>query len=143
MRKKLLDIKASLAAELLFTFLPFLVIFLVLAYTQEIPRMLYLPEWSFAAAILSGQAIVKFILGLLEFGDRVNLGIVALVVTATIVVILAPSLVVLSLILVTGSSPTWLAIMQIVLFVLAVVLFLFLGRVSHEILLRKGPPEKN
>lgn len=125
---------ASLWAELLFTFLPFLITFIVLFYQGEILGLLFIPEWSLASAILSGQSIVKFIQSLLKYGKELNLGIVAFIISTLIVILLAPSLIVLSLILISSEPVWWLAIAQIIFFSLSLISFLILGHAGEYLL---------
>lgn len=131
--KRSIDTSLALWAELLFIILPFLVTFIVLIYKGETSRFIYISEWSLAAAILSGQTAVKFISGLLLFERKFNLSIVTFIVSGLIVIILAPSLVMLSLILVSEQFLLWMGIAQIILFFLAVSSFLFLGKVIQAL----------
>jgi hypothetical protein len=62
------DSDAALWAELLFVFLPFLITILALSYNKNIVSIFYIPEWALAAAILTGQTVVKFISGLMKYG---------------------------------------------------------------------------
>lgn len=96
-------------------------------------NILYEPEWSMAASILTGQTIVRFISGLLNSKVDYKIGVVSLIVTILIAFILAPSLLVLTLIMISTSIETYLVVTQIVLFILAVLLFLFLGETEFYI----------
>jgi len=94
------------------------------------------PEWSFGAAILFGQALVKFSTGVAH-GGRAAHGPVALAVTLILVLGLAPSLLVLTLILVdTEADPkrdpdTWLGVMQVVLFIASAVTYCIFGMIGE------------
>jgi len=137
-KSDLMDTRASLWAELLFTFLPFLIIALVSIYKNGTEKLLYIPEWSLAASILIGQAIVKFITGLLPFGRNLNLGVVSLVISSLIVLLLAPSLIVLALIMTLEDLPISIALIQVFLFIVAVIIFLFLGRINRRIYIQSN-----
>ena len=50
----------SALSELLFVFLPFIVIAITLAHQGELGSILSIPEWSIVTAVITGQAIVKF-----------------------------------------------------------------------------------
>lgn len=133
--KKILDINASLGAELVFTFIPFLVTIIVLIYKGGSSEWLYIPAWSLAASVLSGKTIVKFFSGVLPYGKRLYFGTAAFMISL-LFVILFTSLAIHILILISPPPPPlWLGRMQIAFFVISVVSFLFLGRVSQEMLL--------
>jgi len=127
------DSDATLWAELLFVFLPFLITALALSYKENIISIFYVPEWALAAAILTGQTVVKFISGLMRYGENINLGAVALAASGLIVLLLAPSLAILSFILVSSTPVLWLGILQIVLFCISVFVYLLLGKISEKI----------
>ena len=124
-----------LASELLFTLLPFSVLFIVYAY-QDRASTSYLmaPEWAFASAILFGQTTVKFVQGIIEATVTLNPNAerVGLFVACLIVLGLVPSMVILALILVSPNPQAWLGYTQVVLFILAVATFLLLGAIAHD-----------
>jgi hypothetical protein len=121
--------------ELLFTVLPFGVLFLVYLFQgKSADTFLYAPEWAFGASILFGQTIVKFVQGIIE-STRTSRTIaerVGLLVTVFIVLGLVPSLVVLALLLTTNSPPLWLGILQLILFALAAICFLLFGSLAYS-----------
>src|SRR5947207_3088932 len=91
-------------AEILFVVLPLLVIAIVFVSRAHAGSIWLSVEWSFAASVLLGQAVVKLIRALVErggfHGERVGL------IAAVILVLgLVPSLVVLSLILLREPDP--------------------------------------
>jgi hypothetical protein len=88
----------GLVAEVVFAMLPMLVVSVVLFQLGEPKRILSSPEWSFAASILFGQSVVRFMTGFAH-GGRARPGPVALAVTLIIVLGLTPSLMILSAIL--------------------------------------------
>ena len=110
--------------EIMFVGLPLLVLTIVLIYKGQTAEILASPEWSFAAAVLFGQGVVKLVGTLSEkggmHGERV-----ALLCTIILVLGLVPSLVVLSLILLSDHPVPWLIDLQIVLIIFALVSFLF------------------
>jgi hypothetical protein len=127
----------SLLAEVVFAMLPLLVVFVVLSVFHKYQRVLASPEWSFAAAILFGQAIVRFMTGFAHAG-RAKPGPVALAVALVIVLGLTPSLMILSAILKAdfgGPSPEepemWIQIVQVVLFVLSAGTYLTFGALGE------------
>lgn len=131
----------ELFSELLFTFLPFLISFVIQAYKKEFSQIIIKPEWSLAAAILAGQTIVKFILGVMHSirDNRVlNKGFMALIITMLMVFLLAPSLVILTLIEVSMTNnnrpAAWLSVAQVALFIISSFSFIFLGRLRETLL---------
>ena|SRR5438270_4029717 len=129
------SILCGLAAEVLFTVLPLLLVFGVLFHVHRTGRLFSYPEWSFGAAILFGQALVKFVSGLIR-GGTVAIGPVVLALVLIIVLGLAPSLLVLTLTLLslepnnTPGLAIWLQIGQVILFLLAAISYMVLGVVG-------------
>ena len=117
----------GLIAEILFVFLPLLVLAIVFVVRGTTLLALFSsPEWSFATAILFGQAIVKLVAGVTHKGASVWQP-VAFIVTAMIVLGLVPSLVILALILTATNLSIPLVAIQMVLFVLAIIVFFAFG----------------
>jgi len=126
---------AAMLGELLFTLMPFAVLFLIYLFQEKAAQAFVLaPEWAFASAILFGQTIVKFVQGVIESTKRYSVvpESVGLIVSGLIVLGLVPAMVILALILVTPAPPIWLGYVQVFLFLIAAVSFLFLGAIAHE-----------
>ena len=127
---------AGLFAEVSFAGLPLLVVLMVLLRYARGGEVIASPEWSFGAAILFGQALVKFSTGVAH-GGRAAHGPVALAVTLILVLGLAPSLLVLTLILIdTEADPrrhpeTWLGATQVVLFTVSAVTYCVFGLIGE------------
>lgn len=121
--------------ELLFTILPFSVLFLVYLFQEKsFQSYLFAPEWAFASAILFGQTVVKFVQGIVEsthcsgtISERVGL-----LVAVLIVVGLVPSMIILALLLTSSKPPFWVGVTQIVLFFVSALSFVVLGSVAHS-----------
>jgi hypothetical protein len=119
-------------SELLFVVLPLLVLAFVMGFNnRRVMDILDDPEWSFAAAVLMGQAVVKYVSRIINRRDAQS-DIASLVVSALIVLAVVPSLIVLSLVLMTeqplhDKGHVGLLITQISLFAMSVLLFLLLG----------------
>ena len=128
-------ILSGLGAEVTFALLPLLVVLMVMIYAGRFPLLFSSPEWSFGAAILFGQAVVKFVAGLARAGAAAP-GPVALVVTLVVVFGLVPSLIILTMLLLSAESlrcpALWLEASQILLFFCAAILYLVLGTVGEE-----------
>jgi len=127
---------SAMFVELLFILLPFCVLFFVDMYQDMPPQdFLFAPEWSFASAILFGQAVVKLVQGSIETTPTFKVAAerVVLFVAVLIVLGLVPSMVILVLILVSTCPSDWLGWAQIILFILATSSFLLLGTVAHRL----------
>jgi hypothetical protein len=128
-------ILSGLAAEVSFAILPLLIVLMVLMYTQHSRHLFASPEWSFGAAILFGQAIVKFVAGLARAGAAAP-GPVTLVMTLVVVFGLVPSLLVLTMTLhsseVGNALARWVQICQVILFCGAALMYMLLGTIGEE-----------
>jgi hypothetical protein len=128
-------ILSGLGAEVAFAVLPLLVVLMVLVYTTRPCEFLSSPEWSFGAAILFGQGLVKFVAGLARIGAAAP-GPVALVVTLVVLLGLVPSLLVLTMTLNSAETKdhveSWLRISQVALFLLSAPTYLLLGTLGEE-----------
>lgn len=128
-------ILSGLAAEVAFAVLPLLVVWMVLAYTNHGAHLFTSPEWSFGAAILFGQAIVKFVAGLARAGQAAP-GPVAFVLTLVVVFGLVPSLLVLTMTLHSSemNSPLskWLQVFQVLWFIGASLTYMTLGTIGEQ-----------
>jgi predicted permease len=126
------DAIIAATSEILFVVLPLVVVALVdLNRGKGIHGVLASPEWSFAAAVLFGQSIVKII-------AVATSGVIAvrasLLGTIAIVIGLAPSLLVLSFVLNADHAiSTTLTVAQLVLFAAGVAAYLWLGAAAHGI----------
>ena len=138
-RKGAHDPKNSLCvvgAEALFLALPFVVIALVLFERGELAKFAYMPEWAIAASVLIGLSLVRFAAGLLQARVRVeSLAWERVMLMFALIIIfgLIPSLLVLSLVLVSPPS-LYLALAQIGLFAFGLFLFLSLGWTAQHLL---------
>jgi hypothetical protein len=135
----LLPAMVSIFPELLFCLLPLLVLALTLIFIEKgIICLLASPEWSFASAILLGQALVRFVFGTTS-NRRARQKVVALIVSTIIVLELVPTLAVLSFTIITHEKngaeqvPGWLIGLQLLMFLLSVLTFLAIGGVGEAI----------
>jgi hypothetical protein len=126
----------GIVAEYLFVLLPLIVLVLTRFFRGHVSEVFSAAEWSFAAAILFGQTIVKFVSGITKLDYKIGWQGVAVVVSLLIVLGLVPSLVALSVVLVSAQSSAGLTIFQLVFFVLATAVFLSVGRFG-QVLLRE------
>jgi len=128
-------ILSGLSAEVMFAVLPLVAVMMVVLHTRHAHRIFMSPEWAFGAAILFGQAIVKFVAGVARAGAAAP-GPVTLLVTLVVVLGLAPSLLVLTLTLYSiesGYDPArWLQGSQVLLFLAGSAAYLILGTVGEQ-----------
>ena len=135
-KKKNSQAVAYVIGELAFIFMPFLVMTIIFAYKQKLNQMLCEPEWSLASAVMFGQAIIKMYHGVSKNDNKTILHYNVSALFALIMLFgLVPSLIVLSLIYNTsaGDLPSWLIIIQICLFILAVLVFSAINKLHVEI----------
>ena len=67
----------QLWAELMFVFMPLVIIVVAFAYKGKLITSAFSPEWAFGASILFGQTLVKFILMTVDIarsGREISLG---------------------------------------------------------------------
>lgn len=126
-------------AELLFVILPFIVLTIVVAYrSQGVIHLLTVPDWSLGAAVLIGQSIVKLVAGVTADGRQRPWERTALLVSVLIVLLLVPSLVVLALMQIAENPPTWMVVLQLLLFFAGAVTFLMFGTVGQWLVDGRG-----
>jgi hypothetical protein len=132
-------------AEALLILLPFIVIGLVLAQKGEFAKFAYLPEWGVAASALIGLSMVRFATGLLHARTPME-GFawerVLLLFSLIVVIAFVPSLLVMSLVMLADRPSTYLAVMQVVLFLVALFLFISLGWAGEHVLAEATQTEK-
>jgi len=126
-------ILAGLGSELAFAILPIIIVWFALVWIGHGSDIMRAAEWSFGASVLFGQSLVRFASGLAPRGHAAA-GPVALAIAGIIVGGLAPSLIVLFMMLqmqhADATPPTWLVVSQATLFVLSAAVFLILGVVG-------------
>jgi hypothetical protein len=134
-----LSAMVSIVPELLFCLLPLLVLSLTLIFVDKsIMHLLASPEWSFASAILLGQAVVRFVFGATS-NRRAKRKVAALIVAAIIVLELVPALAVLSFTIISHENlgaenvPGWLVGLQLFLFLMSILTFVAIGGVGEAI----------
>lgn len=127
LKLRLRNAKFAICGELLFILLPLVVISIVeLSKGDTVWAVLGSPEWSFGAAVLFGQSIMKLVAGFSHTKPK-TWEKPAFVVSAITVLFLVPSLVVLALILAIDPVPFGLTLAQVIMFVLGVLVFYYFG----------------
>jgi len=112
----------SALAESLFVLLPLMIISLVFAIKGDLPEVPNQAEWAFGATVLSGQSIIKIVLAVSKVQTpRISNAI--LLITCIIIILLVPSLIILTLMLTLNPIPKGLPEIQILLFVISLLVF--------------------
>ena len=121
-----------LLSEYLFILVPFVVIVIVRSYNGSLQTLFEAPDWSFAASILWGQTIVKLVAG--GSSGTVVWQRMTLIISAIFVFGLIPSLVTLTIMLISESPPIYHVYLQLILFVLASLVYFLVGSVGQILL---------
>jgi hypothetical protein len=133
------------AAELAFLLGPFVVIGFAYFYKGDLHDLLYTPYWSIASAVLIGQALVRFIVRMLQSNlhdPSIAWERVTLVFSLLIVLVLIPALVVLLLVVISTQPSFFLGVAQLILFLVAFSLYLVLGWIAQDMMANSGPAEE-
>lgn len=125
--------KIGIYTELLFALVPLIWILLILWYQKKTISILFVPEWSFTAALLSGQTITKFIAGLLVRQNANNVKVL-FILTLLILFLLSPSLLLLTLVQLSEKPDTRLAIAQLVMFLASLICFRVVGAAGQQMI---------
>jgi hypothetical protein len=121
---------AGALAEWLFAALPLIVVIIVAANFQRLDQVLQSPEWAFGAAVLAGQALIRFIAGFARSGEtpleRVLFGAALLLIGTAV-----PAYIVLGQVVSTEYReehlPMLLIVFQGVLFVISSLVFILVS----------------
>lgn len=120
-----------IVSEFLFILLPLIIVIIIFINNTSWRDIFVTPEWSFAAAILLGQSIVKLVSGIASRGRETHWQNVAFIVSLMIVLGLAPSLIILSLMLTTPYPSMVLIIAQMIYFLIGSLNFIAFGTLGQ------------
>ncbi len=121
------------SSEMLFVFLPFIVIGIILAHRGEFSTLFFVPEWSIVSAVIAGQAVVKFASAGVGVKIRVQKENFVFLISIVLVCLLVPILIVLALALTSPSVSIKLATAQAVLFLFSAIIFWFANTIIHYV----------
>ena len=148
-RIEIIRVGSGLLAEVLFVIAPLLVIYLVSLVNNHGNKVLASPEWSVGSIILFGQAMVKFVLSVAQ-RKFVAAGPLALVFVLLVMAGLLPACFLLvhvtsineGVIASPAGSTTlsWINTAQVILFVVAIIVYLSLGLLSDLLIKERGNP---
>lgn len=122
-----LKIYKRVGAEALFAVFPLVVVAIVFCYEGRFLALLKTPEWSFAAAVLSGQTLVKLLSGTANLEEVTDYRFVGLVGASLFVLVLGPSIVTLTYIIMSESTGLIVVFSQIFIFILSVISLFVIG----------------
>lgn len=130
-------IKYVLSSELIFTLLPIIILLIVRSYENDYSKIFYNSEWSIISIILFGQSIVKFSSGIANSKETFRWQLVALVISLIIVFGLIPASIILVLNLTCSNKPLGMAILQLIMFIISVLSYYFIGAIGQKMLEEK------
>ncbi|MFN7996838.1 MAG: hypothetical protein U0Q18_24705 [Bryobacteraceae bacterium] len=133
------------AAEMAFLLVPFVVIGFAYLYKGDLRNALYTPYWSIASSVLIGQALIRFIIRLIQSNAQdpaISWERVTVIFSVLIVLGLIPSLIVLLLVLISTQPSMYLAVAQLVLFVFGFSLYLAFGWTGQDMVSNSAPSEE-
>jgi hypothetical protein len=122
-----------LIAESLFTVLPIIILTVVFLYKNQAHTILTSPEWSVTAAIVFGQIIINLISAILEDNIPTNWRIIIFMLSILITLLLIPSVIFLTLVYISETITRGLIFFQILLFLISISLYIFLGTKMEKI----------
>lgn len=132
MDNRKIDIIALSFSEWSFAILPFIVFFIIYLHKGKVNELFFLTEWSFASAILNGQSLVRFISKIIDSKFNPHPDRLSLVISIFIVLLLVPSLIILTIVVISDKVTLSLAITQMVFFVISSVIYLLSGKIIQD-----------
>jgi len=127
-----ISVYLGVGAEALFALFPLIVIGVVLWYDGRLWSILETPEWSFAAAVLSGQTLVKLMSGTATLDERTDHQFISLLGAGIFVLLLGPSIVTLTFIILSDYTPLIVSIAQITILIFSLLAFLTIGGLGQQ-----------
>jgi hypothetical protein len=131
------EVKTAIAgalAEWCFAMLPLLVVTIVMTHLGRSAVVLESPEWAFGASILAGQALMRFVVGVVR-ARRLTMERVMLAIASMLVFVVVPANIILALVIMAEVDKkhisSLLATVQAGLFVGASVLFILVATLAH------------
>ena len=133
MKAKDINTYSLLLSEALFIVFPFIVIAIILFYKNDAKSIFHYPDWALAASILNGQSVIKIVSGAIASTERTEWQRVSLVVSLLIIICFVPSLIFLTLILISETPSSFLITSQVLIFVLSLIVFFWVGKTGHDL----------
>jgi len=117
--------------EILFVMVPVIVLAMIHLYKGAGQNIWSIPEWSFIAAVLFGQAIPRMFYVLDEAGRPFNPKTTSAVAAIVIVLGLIPSLLILIFLALSDNPSRWLIFGQLIMFILSILTLLIFTLIQH------------
>jgi hypothetical protein len=121
---------AGALAEWCFAMLPLLVVTIVMTHLGRSTVVLESPEWAFGASILAGQALMRFVVGVVR-ARKLSIERVMLGISSILVFVVVPANIILALVIMAEVDQkhisSLLATAQAGLFVLSSALFILVA----------------
>jgi hypothetical protein len=137
------QIMLELIAEVMLSFLPMVLVLLVLLSLRKTEEFFLKPEWAFGAAIFFGQAIVRLVAAIAHSHKDLNTGFLSVMVVLLILLGLGPSCGIVVLVLIgveTSSLPAQgslfavlLPVFQVILYLGSSLAYVFVGITAREL----------
>lgn len=133
-RREVATAFAGSLAEWIFAMLPLVVVSIVMANLGKLSEIYTSPEWAFGAAILSAQALYRFVGGVAR-ARKISLERMLLGVALLLVAVVGPANMILVLVVMSEMKdhavPHGLAVAQSVFFWVTSILFVLLATAAH------------
>jgi hypothetical protein len=120
----------SIIIDFIFTFLPIIVIILIMLFTLEYENIFLRSDFSFISMILFGQTIIKLFAGISENENKKKTMKLVLDMSLIISFGLVPSIVILVLIEI-GYNDKILLISQVIWLIISIGVYLFFGTIGN------------
>ena len=118
-------------SDLIFSLLPALILFITRLSTFKFDDLLTRSDWSYVALILFGQALIKFIYGVIE--NRSNKSSSTIVLIAVVIFCLGciPTALILVLIEISTKTNFVLVVLQHIMLVLAMIIYFIFNSIGQ------------
>jgi high-affinity K+ transport system ATPase subunit B len=130
------DAVKSVVVDLIFTFLPVLVLILIRILTSSWGSIFLRSDWSYISMILFGQSIIKIFIGISENRNKKKTIDIILCISMLIALGLVPSIIILVLIEM-GEKHNILTMAQLIWLVIAVASYLIFGTLGNILSIQK------
>jgi hypothetical protein len=133
----------AVSIDLIFTFLPIIVLILIKLLTSSRDNIFTRSDWSYISMILFGQSIIKVFAGVSENTNKKNTIDIILHMTILIAFGLVPTIIILILIETGNNGKIILMILKIIWVVFSTISYLFFGTVGNILSTQKSIRESD
>ena len=121
----------QIISELFFAILPIIVILILLSISGKFSTILQYTDFSFVAIVLFGQTIVKFTSGAAKNKVKKKWQVISIATSSILVFGIIPSTTILIKIFENTNLPSWVFIMQFILFIISIIVYILIGTVGQ------------